>query len=186
MILDAMLASYAALWLIVLLNAVLLIATLRSLGLLLMRFPAAGALVLSDQGPSIGETIELAQISATDAPGRYVVVFLSPGCALCRKVAPSLNALSREATPVILIKGDEEQARPLMQLLGDAAQFAQLNSDAFTQLGIDVTPFALVIDRTRRVLAKGLVNSIEQLESLLVVTHGGRLWNESLAKPSPR
>ena len=153
-----------------LVNTVLLIATLRTTGLLLTRFPNAGALVLEDQGPALGKTVSepVTEDLAERRSQRMLLVFLSTECALCRRIAPSVGSMQRRGVNrVVLIRGDAEAAESLMALLGrNANRFSRVDNEIFVRVGIDMTPFALLLDESRRVIAKGIVNSREQLESL--------------------
>jgi hypothetical protein len=68
----------------------------------------------------------------------------------------------------VFIKGDQQEAAKLLELLGpDADAFARVDEVAFDRAGVEITPFALVLDRSLKVVAKGLVNDLQQLEGLI-------------------
>lgn len=177
---DAGLLSYGVLWALVVFNSVLLIATLRSLGLVLTRLPQHGALVIQDVGPRVGQSIAVPEgqrVFSDPKVARMLIVFLSTGCSLCRTIAPSLGSLRQpDVQPLVLIRGDGDERGSLLRLLGPGAEaFTRPDDSAGTALGINITPFALVVDRTQTVIAKGLVNTLEQLESLLEVPVSRRI-----------
>jgi hypothetical protein len=171
-IFDAFFASYIAVWILLAINSVILVATLRTMGLVLARLPRATALVLEDEGIAVGSTLPeavLRGLHIDPAVERIPLVFLSTSCVLCRRLAPSIAALHGARVAIhVLIKGEDDEVRTLLGLLGtDASRFAVHDDGAFRHAQIEMTPFALVIDREQRVVAKGLVNDLQQLESLI-------------------
>jgi hypothetical protein len=81
--------------------------------------------------------------------GPELVAFFSPGCRLCRQLAPGVRALSKEGIPVRIVYEHEEP-------------------DAFERWHIPGTPFAVhLVGGT--VAAKGTVNTLEQLEQLIAM-----------------
>src|SRR5919106_4394634 len=94
------LASYAALWILVIVLGVLVVALARQVGTLHLRMGPRGALELDEEGPPLGEAPE--PVPARDLDGRAItiggpgagqlVVFVSPGCPICREVLPGISA----------------------------------------------------------------------------------------------
>jgi protein-disulfide isomerase len=75
-----------------------------------------------------------------------LVLFVSPTCSICQEVKPSVPAAASSA--------------------GLAAQL--VHDPAAEQLwNVPGTPFAVVMDETGVVRAKGTVNNLEQLEGLV-------------------
>ena len=170
MIADLLLASYGALWLITVVNVVILLATLRSVGMVLTRLPVPSALSFDDEGPAIGSTLpaEVLGIRSAASARPTVVVFLSTSCALCQRLAPSIRAFRKTFPTQVLIKGEADKALRILELLGEEARlYARIDDNAFGLAAVEVTPFALVVDETGTVTRKGLVNTLQQLESLV-------------------
>jgi methylamine dehydrogenase accessory protein MauD len=180
------LASYVVLWVLVALLSVVVVALARQVGTLHLRLGPRGALEVDDEGPALGEAREA--ISATDLDGRNVVVggpgepqvllFVSPGCPVCREVLPSLPPAARAGrlTPyVISDAGSEETARSYRH---DRVEAPVIPAPEVARgYGVPGTPYAVVLDVMGVVRAKGTVNSLEQLEGL-VDTARNRLERE--------
>ena len=168
------LVSYVVLWFLVIALSVLVLALARQVGTLHLRLGPRGALELDEEGPPLGEAPEA--IEARDLDGRatmvggpgdpQLVLFVSPGCPVCREVAPSLPAASRAArlAPRIVANAPADVVRATYHstaapVIADAAVAAAY--------GIPGTPYAVVLDETGVVRAKGTVNNLEQLEGLV-------------------
>jgi hypothetical protein len=125
----------------------LVLALYRQVGVLTLRVGPGVALELAEEGPVLGEAApELEELAGT---GAELAVFFSPGCRLCRQLGPAVRALVRDGLPVHVVYENEEP-------------------DTFERWAIPGTPFAVhVVDGI--VVAKGTVNTLEQLEQLLAV-----------------
>jgi methylamine dehydrogenase accessory protein MauD len=170
------LASYVVLWLLVVLLSVVVVALARQVGTLHLRLGPRGALEVDGEGPALGEAPE--PVSAIDLDGRDVVVggpgepqlllFVSPGCPVCREVLPSLPAAARAGrlTPyVISDAGSEDTARSYRH---DRVAAPLIPAPEVARgYGVPGTPYAVVLDVMGVVRAKGTVNSLEQLEGLV-------------------
>ena len=170
------LASYVTLWVLVALLSVVVVALARQVGTLHLRLGPRGALEVDDEGPALGEAPEA--ISAMDLDGRDVVVggpgepqlllFVSPGCPVCREVLPSLPAAARAGrlTPyVISDAGTEDTVRSYRHDRVGAPLIPA--PEVARDYGVPGTPYAVVLDATGVVRAKGTVNTLEQLEGLV-------------------
>ena len=135
----------AALSLGVAVLAVLVLALYRQVGVLQRRVLPQGFLEIAHEGPAVGEAApELDQLRRA---GDEVVFFASQSCRVCRQLEPGARALARSGIPVHELFEHEDAA-------------------AFARWGVPGTPFIVhVIDGT--VAAKGLVNSLEQLDDLV-------------------
>ncbi len=153
----------------------------RQVGILFERVSPLGALV-TDSGPAVGGAapiFELPSITRAAAvkiggpsEGRSTLLFfLSPNCPVCKKLLPVIRSLAAAETSwlrvVLASDGDEPQQRAFaaaQQLMG----FPYVLS---TQMGlayrVSRLPFGVLIGDDGAVKAKGLVNSREQLDSLL-------------------
>ena len=168
--------SYVVLWIVVAALALLVVALARQVGTLHLRLGPRGALEVDGEGPPLGDVPE--PLDLTDVDGRPVAVggpgaaqlllFVSPGCPLCRDVLPSVGAAARAGglSPIVLTEGEPEDARHLMDGLRIHAPVVA-EPDLGTRYAVPGTPFAVVLDRLGVVRAKGTVNSLEQLEGLV-------------------
>ncbi|MGH2724843.1 MAG: methylamine dehydrogenase accessory protein MauD [Actinomycetota bacterium] len=167
------LASYVVLWGLVVVLALVVLALARQVGTLHLRLGPRGALEMDEEGPPLGEAPE--PIDALDTGGRPVqiagpgtaqlLLFVSPGCPVCREVLPSLPAVARTGlmAPVVVSDGDGSEATLPGRL--DAPVVA--GPDIARGFGIPGTPYAVVLDGLGVVRAKGTVNNLEQMEGLV-------------------
>ena len=127
--------------------AALVLALYRQVGLLTLRVGPGVALELAEEGPPLGEPApELAGLAGA---GPELAVFFSPGCRLCRQLAPGVRALGREGLSVHVVYESEEP-------------------ETFERWAVPGTPFAAhLVDGI--VMAKGTVNTLEQLEQLVSI-----------------
>jgi uncharacterized membrane protein YphA (DoxX/SURF4 family) len=128
----------------------LVLALYRQVGVLTLRVGPGVALELAEEGPVLGEAApEFEELART---GPELAVFFSPGCRLCRQLAPAVRALARDGLPVHVLYENEEPG-------------------TFERWAVPGTPFVVhVVDGI--VAAKGTVNTLEQLEQLLAVGSG--------------
>ena len=123
----------------------LVLALYRQVGVLTLRLGPGVALELAEEGPEVGA--DAPQLDGLARRGAELAVFFSADCRLCRSLAPGVRALAREGLPVHVVY--EEEA-----------------PEVFEGWRVPGTPFAVhVVDGI--VAAKGTVNSLEQLDSLL-------------------
>jgi hypothetical protein len=129
----------------VLVLGALVLALYRQVGVLTLRLGPRAALEVPEEGPPL----------ATPAPaltglarrGPELVAFVSETCRICRELAPSIRALEREGLAVRIV---EETAEPKV----------------FERWNVPGSPFVVhVVDGV--VAAKGLVNTLEQLDGLV-------------------
>lgn len=167
------LASYVVLWVLVVVLALAVLALARQVGVLHLRLGPRGALEIDDEGPPLGEAPE--PIDARDPAGRPVTIggpgsaqllmFVSPGCPVCREVLPSLPAASRVGgmAPVVVSDG------PAHDVPGTAGIRAPVvvSADVARAYGVPGTPYVVVLDGQGVVRAKGTVNNMEQMEGLV-------------------
>ncbi len=170
---------------ITLLLAVLLFALARQVGVLYERIAPMGAMT-SDHGPAVGEpaptlsVVTLAgnrvEIGGASAGGRSrLLLFVSPSCPVCKKLLPIARSVAgAERLEVVLIGdgGVAEQRRMVEQF-----RLEQMHYVHSPQVGmafqVGKLPYAVLIDSSGVIRAKGLVNSREHLESLIVAEETG-------------
>lgn len=176
---NALTVSVVLLWAAVLALGVMLWALSRQVGVLFERVAPMGALV-TDSGPAVGS--ESPQFTLTGIQSEPVqiggfaakptlVFFLSPTCPVCKKLLPVLKALQRDEQRAVsvVLASDGEQAEHLRfvaeQGLGGMPYV--LSTELGLGYRVSRLPYAVLLDRGGIVAAKGLVNSREQLDSLL-------------------
>lgn len=143
-------AALVALAIAVAILVVLVLALYRQVGVLEGRLGPRGALELAEEGPALGRPAP--HLAALARRGPELVAFSSPGCRLCAEIAPALAALVRKGLMVHAVNEDED-------------------ADAFAAFSVPGTPFAVYL-ADGLVAAKGLVNTLEQIEELIAMGEG--------------
>jgi hypothetical protein len=139
------LAAFAALWLLVAALAALVFALYRQVGVLHLRLGPRAAFEHDGEGLPLGDQ------APADTAGS-LVVFTSPSCPVCAQIVPGLRAIGRDhALPVLHAREDDQYGVRLHR--------------AFDVPG---TPYAVYVGGDGAVRAKGTVNTLEQLESVVV------------------
>jgi methylamine dehydrogenase accessory protein MauD len=169
------LASYLALWVLVVVLAVLVVALARQVGTLHLRLGPRGALELDDEGPPLGEAPQPAELSdlrgrplTVGGPGSpQLLLFVSAGCPICREVLPGVGAAAAVArmTPVVVADSDGPEVR---HAYGDGTPAPVVAAPELAgRYEIPGTPYAVALDELGVVRAKGTVNNLEQMEGLV-------------------
>lgn len=175
---DAMTISVVLLWLAVLALGLLVWALSRQVGVLFERVAPMGALV-TDAGPAVGQPSPIFDL--TGLQSEQVVIggpqaqptllfFLAPTCPVCKKLIPILKHLARDeasALRVVLASDGEGDHLQFMRDQGLQAMPYLLSTELGMSYRVSRLPYAVLMDRQGTVRAKGLVNSREQLDSLL-------------------
>jgi len=175
---DALTISVVLLWLAVMALGLMLWALSRQVGVLFERVAPMGALV-TDAGPPVGaasptfaltgiqsEAVAIGGAQATPT----LVFFLAPTCPVCKKLIPVLKALARDeqkALRVVLASdGDADHLGFVREQKLQALPYV-LSPELGMSFRVSRLPYAVLLDAQGVVAAKGLVNSREQLDSLL-------------------
>ncbi len=176
---DVLTVSVVLLWLAVLVLGVMLWALSRQVGVLFERVAPMGALV-TDAGPAVGEPSPSFQLRGIQSEAVAIggpseratlVFFLSPTCPVCKKLLPVLKAMQRDERRgvSVVLASDGEHAEHLRFVTEQG--LGHMPYVLSTELGmgyrVSRLPYAVLLDRGGMVAAKGLVNSREQLDSLL-------------------
>lgn len=168
------LASYIILWILVVLLAIVVLALARQVGTLHLRMGPRGALEVDDEGPPLGEAPEPHDL--TDLRGRQVTIggpgraqlllFVSPGCPVCREVLPSLPAAARVGgmEPVVIADASADEAAGAYDT--DRATVVAAPQVA-ARYDVPGTPYAVALDVLGVARAKGTINNLEQMEGLV-------------------
>lgn len=175
---EGLVVAVGLLWVLVIALAVVVFALARQVGVLFERVAPMGAL-MTDAGPKIGEAAPRMDL-ATLAGGRFVlgapsprstlVFFLSPTCPVCKKLLPILkSARTAEAAwldIVLASDGDRPAHDVYVRERGLEAFPYVLSTELGMTFRVSRLPFAVLVDGSGVVRAKGLINNREQLESL--------------------
>lgn len=168
------LASYVVLWVLVVALALLTLALARQIGTLHLRLGPRGALELDEEGPPLDEAPE--PVDTRDLDGRplaiggpghpQLILFVSPGCPICREVLPSLPVAARVGGMRPVVVSDSEDPREAVPD-GDTNAPVILGPGVARAYAVPGTPYAVALDRQGVVRAKGTINNLEQLEGLV-------------------
>ena len=161
--------SYVVLWVVVLVLGILVVALAREIGTLHLRLGPRGALEMDEEGPPLGEAPE--PIDAVDTEARRVTVggpgswqllmFVSPGCPVCREVLPSIEAVARvEKLRAVVVSDEREVPAATGASVVTAPEIAE-------RYAVPGTPYVTILDAMGVVRAKGTVNNLEQVEGLV-------------------
>ncbi|WP_210189793.1 methylamine dehydrogenase accessory protein MauD [Ensifer aridi] len=185
MALQVMSVAVIILGVLVIASLTVLLALARQVGVLFERIAPMGALV-TDSGPSIGESVPRMNLTTLD--GRLVSVgaardrsqlffFLSPECPVCKRLLPILkSARTAEAgwLDVVLASDGERSVHERFVRERGLHDFPYvLSRDFGMTFRVGRLPFAVLIDGSGVVRAKGLVNNREHLESLFLAKEIG-------------
>jgi methylamine dehydrogenase accessory protein MauD len=104
------------------------------------------------------------------APGLQLLMFVSAACPMCKTLIPVAKSFAAaERVSLVFIGDDDPAAQKAMVEKQGLAGFPFINNDEIGRLfEVDKLPHAVLLDATGTVLAKGLVNSREHLESLII------------------
>jgi len=178
---DLWMATYAALWCIVLFEGVLIFVLIRELG---VRLLSSSADAISRDGLAIGaEAPPLDVLTSRGEPrlllpedGRnLLVVFGSRRCQPCRTLVPDLNRLAHsqasQMAAVFVVYDNVAGAAETVSDLGLEVPVLA-SRDAIDVYGVRVTPFAFIIGPDHRIRAKGLASGGAGLRHLLAQAEG--------------
>jgi methylamine dehydrogenase accessory protein MauD len=169
------LASYLVLWALLAGTIIVLLVVLRQLGLMYLR---SGSGLRLDEGPEIGSIVtpfdeidELVddrfRIPDPEAPVT-LLLFASPHCAICKDVLQGLAAVVHhyDVSPVVVSEGTSEENTELRQMVGSKGRFVT-SVGRQRKLGIETIPYGIAVRQDGLVLARRIVNHLDDVENLL-------------------
>lgn len=172
-------------WIAIAVLALAVLALARQIGVLHERIAPLGALK-TDRGPAIGESSPRFSLVALDqrsveigqlAPGlrAQLLLFVSPDCPLCKRLIPIAKSFGAQEHLQIIFIGDGEVAgyRRMVERFKLEPFAFVISSDVGIRYGVSKLPYAVLIDERGIIVAAGLVNSREHLESLVVAQESG-------------
>ncbi|WP_448663157.1 methylamine utilization protein MauD [Sphingomonas sp. CJ20] len=182
---TALLVSQVLLWVVVLALALVVLAVARQVGVLFERVAPVGALI-QGAGPQAGAMAPRLVVPALaggdvaigsprgDARAQ-MLLFVSAQCPICKTLIPVAKRVARDEGLELVFAGDADPAeqRALVDAQ-DMGGFPFLNSAELGRaFAVAKLPHAVLIDGAGRIVAQGLVNSREHLESLVVARELG-------------
>jgi methylamine dehydrogenase accessory protein MauD len=191
------LISLWLLWGVVIILALTVLALARQVGVLHERVAPAGAL-LSGAGPGVGESSPRLEVHAMAgnaitvggslATGKaLLMLFVSHTCPICKKLIPVTQDFAKTERLEVLYVGDgevAEQKKLIAQFGIDSKRFVN-GPDIGLAYRVDKLPYAVLLDDAGLISAKGLVNSREHLESLIIAKESGFATLQSYLKAQP-
>jgi Thiol-disulfide isomerase and thioredoxins len=181
----ALVVSQIVSWLVIVVFGLALLALARQVGILHTRVAPAGALTTSG-GAAVGDdTAGLTGLALTGGtlaiggpkPGTALrlLMFVSAQCPLCKGLIPIARSFAEHERVALTFVGDDDPAaqQAMIEAHGLGA-YPFVNDPAVGRtLGVSKLPFAVLIDEQGQILSKGLVNSREHLESLVIAHEMG-------------
>jgi methylamine dehydrogenase accessory protein MauD len=189
-----MMISQGVLWGVVILLSLTVLALARQIGVLHERVAPAGALI-NGAGPGVGEQSPRLEVHAIGgnavtvgaalAKGRaMLMLFVSQTCPICKKLIPIALDFARSERLHVLFVGDAdlvEQKKLIAQFGIDEHCFVN-GPEVGMAFRVDKLPYAVLLDDQGVISAKGLVNSREHFESLIVAKETGYATIQSYLK----
>lgn len=177
---DALVISNIVLWLLVVGLAVTVVALARQIGLLHERISPVGALAPRAKVQVGDPAPELALIDIHNRPlqvggpsedqSRTLLFFLSPTCPVCDELLPTVQRVAQTEVPrvrvVLASDGALKEHRQFVTNKRLAHLPYVLSQPLGIAYGVGKLPYAVLIDEHGIVVAQGLVNTREHLESL--------------------
>ncbi len=143
-------ASYVALWVAVIVMGLAIVALLRQIGVLHARLNPMGV-HFAGEGPDRLKPAPLPDVFRYGASRFTLVAFTSPGCEICAGLLPGIRALERE----------------YRELTVHIVDHSPTTSAVFAAFRVASTPYVVAVDGEGLVRARGIANSLEQIEMML-------------------
>jgi methylamine dehydrogenase accessory protein MauD len=190
-----LLVSQVLLWVVVIVLAVAVLALARQIGVLHERIAPVGALALG-RGPQTGEsaprltvrtlaggTVEIGG-PMPEGPLR-LLFFVSPTCPICKSLLPTVKVFAQSERLDLLLVGDGDEGQQRQMALRHSIELERFANAPEVGRAFQVAklPYAVLISAAGVIVAQGLVNSREHLESLVTAYELGlRSVQEYLAQ----
>jgi methylamine dehydrogenase accessory protein MauD len=181
--LIALIVSQVLVWVLLAALVVAGLALARQVGVLHERVAPMGALT-PRQGPAVSEIAPLMQLPSVNggavtiggpAMRPRLVMFVGPSCPICKKMIPLARRVA-QSDGLDLILATDAPAHEVAEMVAreGLADLPFVNSEELGMAyGVDKLPHAALISEGGTILARGLVNSREHLESLVVARELG-------------
>ena len=182
---DPLALSVIALWVVVVALGICVLALSRQIGILYERVAPMGALMM-DHGPKVGELAPPVEVTTWEGQGLTIgtatakstlLFFVSPTCPVCKKLLPIIRSVQQRENRWLNVVLASDGDRPEHATFREKHQLADFPYVLSQPLGmaykISKLPYCVLLDANGFVRAKGLVNSREQVESLMTAYESG-------------
>jgi methylamine dehydrogenase accessory protein MauD len=182
---TTLMISNAVLWLLMLGLVAVVWALTRQIGILYERVSPMGALI-TDAGPGLGQpappfllpTLAGDTLALGGAAARSTLLFfLSPTCPVCKKLLPVLRSVAKDEGDwvriVLASDGDMLEHLDFYRKANLSPFPYVLSADLGMTYRVSRLPYAVLIDESGVIRAKGLINTREHLESLITAQELG-------------
>ncbi len=172
-------------WVLLLATVFALFAVARQVGVLHERVAPVGVLtprggpVVGGHAPHLvartldGAVLEIA--GPTPSPTKRLLFFVSAQCPVCKKLIPFARSFARAEGVELIFFGDD--AEPRQRALVESAglqDYAFVNdAQAGRAFAVDKLPHAVLLAEDGTIISRGLVNSREHFESMIVAHETG-------------
>jgi len=179
---------FAITWIAILGMAFAIVALARQVGVLHHRLAPFGARTLA-QRVRAGELVPTEALADVDGKPvavrsidgdarNLLIVFVAPECPLCKSLTPVLRSFARDERSALRLiavsDGEDLEAHRRFRASAGLARVPYVVDGEFGRLlGVSRLPYAVLMDAKGILLTGGLVNSREQLESLVIAAERG-------------
>jgi methylamine dehydrogenase accessory protein MauD len=179
-VMDALIVSNVLLWVLVCVLSLVVVALTRQVGLLHERVAPVGALAV-ERGPAVGEFAPEIAVENLDgrsiriggpneAEQRTLLFFLSPTCPVCATLLPTLRRMVDPVGAMTRLiyasDGPRAEHETFCKEKEIPTEDYVLSRDLGLRFEVSKLPYAVLIDASGTIRAKGLVNTREHVESL--------------------
>jgi methylamine dehydrogenase accessory protein MauD len=182
---TALIVSQIVSWVLLLGVTLALLAVARQVGVLHERVAPVGALT-PKQGPAVGSAAPRLLVTTMEGRAleiggalrpnaRRILFFVSSACPICKKLIPFVLSFAKAEGLELIFAGDDEaaiQARLVTAYGLDGFDFVN-DGQLGRAFAVDKLPHAVLLGHDGRIIARGLVNSREHLESMVVADETG-------------
>ncbi len=179
------LVSQILLWALLLTLSIVVLSLARQIGVLHERIAPLGALRV-DEGPAVGAMAPNVAAYLLDgsrfdiaksipAGNARLLLFVSANCLLCRKVVPLAKSVASAEGLQLVFVGDatpSEQRELIERDNLDRYPFVN-GPELGIAFAVGKLPYGVLLDDRGKVVAKGLLNSREHIESLVTAHRTG-------------
>ncbi len=193
---EILIASNVLLWAGFLALAALMLGVIRQIGLLHERSAPLGAMML-DHGPDVGERSPVFNVKTFEGDplivGRAItperpslLMFTGPSCPVCAKILPIVRSVAAaEGADVILVSdGTTTEHREFLREHPLQDERYVVSAEIGMKYQVSKVPYGVLLDKDGVILAKGLCNSREHVESLFETIRLGHSTLQSYLKNS--
>ncbi len=176
---DLLLISNIALWVVVVVMAVIIYALVRQIGVLYERVAPAGALAMNkvievgQAAPELSfQTIDAQMVAVGGAREQksQLLFWVSPDCPVCKSLLPGLKSAAKaEADWLDVVLASDGAELDHQSIIDEYSlqQFPYVVSELLGKsFGVSKLPYAVLIDEVGNIASMGIINSREHLESL--------------------